>query len=112
MSEAPVELRRFHRFPLTWPVAFSGVHTERQGHLGNLSWEGCRVVSKTSLQQGSYLVDLKFQCPEWDTPLSVEMAQVRWAKGQEFGVEFIRLQQEEKHRLRELIKTLETATSH
>jgi len=82
MSEAPGELRRFPRFPLTWPVAFSGVHIEGQGNLGNLSWEGCRVVSQTSLQQGSYLVDLKLQCPEWDTPLSVEMAQVRWAKGQ------------------------------
>jgi hypothetical protein len=39
-------------------------------------------------------------------PIRVELATVRWANGQEFGVKFLRLQAHEEVRLRHVIAEL------
>jgi hypothetical protein len=39
-------------------------------------------------------------------PLKVDLADVRWAKGREFGLEFVRLRLEEKARLQRFISAL------
>jgi hypothetical protein len=39
-------------------------------------------------------------------PIRVELATVRWAKGQEFGVKFLRMQSHEEARLRHVIAEL------
>jgi len=77
-----------------------------EGCLKDLSPYGCRMESDISLQSGTEL-ELCFFCGSREAvPIRVELATVRWAKGQEFGVKFLRLQSHEEARLRHVIAEL------
>ena len=67
---------------------------------------GCRMESDTSLQPGTELELCFFYGSQEAVPIRVELATVRWAKGQEFGVKFLRLQSHEEARLRHVIAEL------
>ena len=54
-----------------------------------------------------YLPDDK----EPTTPLSIEVAVVRWAAEQKYGLEFIKLPQEDHQRLRAYVETLRRASN-
>ena len=45
-------------------------------------------------------------------PMKVDQAVVRWAKQQEFGLEFLSIWPEEQARLRRFVSTLETRPSY
>jgi hypothetical protein len=62
------------------------------------------MESDTYLQPGTEL-ELCFLSRE-AVPIRVELATVRWAKGHEFGVKFLRLQSHEEARLRHVIAEL------
>ncbi len=72
---------------------------------------GCQVDTKASVYIGMYL-SLRIYLPGQETPLKVDQAAVRWAKEQEFGLEFISMRPEEEERLHHLVATLETGPSH
>jgi len=42
--------------------------------------------------------------PRYEHPLYVGLAEVRWSQGQEFGVEFIHMELEDRHRLAQVIR--------
>ncbi len=44
--------------------------------------------------------------------MDIELAAVRWAKGQEFGLEFLIMGREEEERLDRFVGTLQSGTSH
>src|SRR3989442_6923860 len=71
--------------------------------LKDLSHYGCRLETNTSLQPGTELELCFFYGSREDVQIRVELATVRWAKGQEFGVKFLRLQSQEEARLRHVI---------
>ena len=72
----------------------------------NLAEGGWRVRSpKTRVPTGVYLT-LQIILPNEDTPIKVDEAVVRWSKGREFGLEFLRMQVKEKARLRRCISLL------
>lgn len=77
-----------------------------EGCLKDLSQYGCRMESDTSLQPGTELELCFFYGSQEAVPIRVELATVRWAKGQEFGVKFLRLQSHEEARLRHVIAEL------
>ncbi len=77
-----------------------------EGCLQDLSAYGCRMESDTSLQPGTELELCFFYGSREAVPIRVERATVRWAKGQEFGVKFLRLQSHEEARLRHVIAEL------
>jgi PilZ domain-containing protein len=77
-----------------------------EGLLQDLSHYGCRMKSDTSLQPGTELELCFFHGSQEAVPIRVELATVRWAKGQEFGVKFLRLQSQEEARLRQVIAEL------
>ncbi len=81
------------------------------GAVSNLSVGGCKVDSKASAYIGRYLALDVFLRDE-QTRLEVDQAAVRWAKEQEFGLEFISMRPEEQARLRRFVSTLETGPSH
>jgi hypothetical protein len=70
-----------------------------EGVLQDLSHFGCRMKSDTSLQPGTELELCFFHGSQEAVPIRVELAMVRWAKGQEFGVKFLRLQSHDEARL-------------
>jgi PilZ domain len=77
-----------------------------EGVLQDLSQFGCRMKSDASLQPGTELELNFFHGLLEAVPIRVELAIVRWAKGQEFGVKFLRLQYPEEARLRQVIAEL------
>ncbi len=81
------------------------------GAVSNLSVGGCKVDSKASGYIGRYLALDVFLRDE-QTRLRVDQAAVRWARKEEFGLEFISMRPEEEERLRDVVSTLETGSSH
>jgi hypothetical protein len=73
--------------------------------VSRLSMGGCTVGSDDQVLPGTFLV-LHIQFPAQYSPLKVDLAEVRWVKGREFGLKFIRLRKEEKDRLRKLLNYL------
>jgi len=63
------------------------------------------VISDDLIQAGTSLA-LHIQLPGQYAPLKVDLAEVRWAQGREFGLEFVRLRLEEKARLQRFISAL------
>ena len=47
--------------------------------------------------------------PKYEQPLYVSRAEVRWSEGQEFGIEFIHMELEDRHRPCETILSIEAA---
>lgn len=72
----------------------------------NLSQEGCSIGSDEDVKQGSY-VSLNISLPDEAPPLVIERAVVRWSMERAFGLEFIRMEPEQKERLGRLVKALE-----
>lgn len=77
-----------------------------EGFLQDLSHYGCRMESDTPLHPGAELELCFFFGSGEAVPIRVELATVRWAKGKEFGVKFLRLQSHEEARLRHVIAEL------
>jgi len=104
--------RTYHRFPLFYPVIFGGAPFVGEGILTNLSLMGCSVMSDREVLCGSE-VRVSVLLPNQPQALSVELGTIKWVKGHEFGVEFLRLPLEARQRLNsalriELIQFLKT----
>ncbi len=88
MREAVRELRRHPRYSTRVPVAFVGDQGEGRGSIVNLSLEGCAVDSDSALAPGTLLL-LHLTVPNVASPLTVDVAAVRWTQGQRFGAQFL-----------------------
>lgn len=90
-----MEKRKCPRFPVMLPTLFFG---ERAGGgmVVDVSLEGCRIRSAMPMQKGDYVqirIDLI-----GDT-LTGDLAVVRWARKDEFGMELIRMAPDQQTRL-------------
>ncbi|MBI4400812.1 MAG: PilZ domain-containing protein [Nitrospirae bacterium] len=103
LKEGLMNLREALRIPIETSVSFSGKQVVGDGRLLDLSTGGCKVASDKTVQKGTFL-GLRVQLPDSGSPLEIEQAEVRWALGQKFGVEFLRMRAEEQGRLNQLIK--------
>lgn len=96
---------RPQRVPVRCPVEFTheeGVSGE--GTVFNVSLGGCAVQSRVSVSDGM-LVSLRIVSQEGDYPINVEMARVRWATTNEFGVEFLMVMSKEREKLERILRT-------
>ena len=66
----------------------------------DLSLEGCRIRSAAPIQKGDYI---RVRMDLIGATLNGELAVVRWSREDEFGVELIRMEQEQQVRLREFL---------
>ena len=99
--------RTAERFALRSRVFFSGAECalEGEGAIADLSKTGCRVQSNTVVSKGMELkLNLYFSDYNW--PMKVDQALVRWTKGRTFGVEFINMQPAQRDRLVRVIMKL------
>ncbi len=106
----PVEQRKDPRFPVHWPMVFSGAHKEGGGTVTNLSMHGCAVESHTRVPTGTRL-ELCALFPKDHRPVVPDLAVVRWSSGGKFGLEFLRIRPEEQARLRRVVSTLDSGPS-
>lgn len=103
-----MEQRQSERFKVQIPIAFSGDLVEGDGLVVDISRGGCGVGSDQSARQGSF-VHLFLYLPHYVAPIKIELAVVRWAIGEAFGLEFIRMSPQHQHHLRQFIETLPSA---
>ena len=101
-----MDLRKFRRASVEYPVSFSGEGLNGKGVTFNLSTKGCGVRSDTPVAQGTYLA-FHIHLPGSAVPLSVEMAVVRWSRHAEFGADFVTISEAEEARLRRTLGALE-----
>ena len=105
--------RKFPRFWVQFPISLlkEGVIIA-EGTIYDLSAGGCAVESQANVLKGDY-VGLQLYLADHQgstTPLKVDVAAVRWAIQQKFGLEFISMPSGDQERLRRHIKTLQTTS--
>jgi hypothetical protein len=97
-----MEQRKHTRHQVEFPGDFSGDDISGSGIVMDLSTGGCRVRSKVTTAAGDF-IGLLISLPGHPAPLKVSLAAVRWSIGNEFGMEFIRMDPEDQGLLRLLI---------
>lgn len=103
-----MEQRKYIRYQVEYAGSFSGDGITGQCVILDLSSAGCRARSTITVGKGEFLGVL-IDVPRYETPLQVTLAVVRWSHGQEFGLEFIRMEPNHQQRLRELIQATDAA---
>ncbi len=101
-----MDKRESSRFAVELPISFSGNEAAGGGIVSSLSKKGCTVRSDENVQPGTFLV-LHIHLSEQYSPLEIELAEVRWSTGREFGLEFLRMASQERQRLLHILKSLE-----
>lgn len=94
--------RREMRVRGAYPVIFAGAPFLDEGVVRNLSVSGCQIECPRTVLVGSY-VQLGMLLFDQAPSVRVELGAIRWASGQRFGVEFIRMPDEEYRRLRHFL---------
>lgn len=100
-----MEARRERRLFVQYPISIQGNQGVRSGVLFNLSPGGGAIESGVNVQCGT-IVTLRVHIPSLKHPIEVEQAQVTWRAGDDFGVQFIQLNAEERDRLNKVIEDM------
>ena len=101
-----MEQRRERRVQVQYPISFEGNQGVSKGKLFNLSLGGCGIESGGIVQVGT-TVTLRVYVPTHKEPIQIGRAGVTWAAGQDFGVEFLDMDPQEKERLKSLMSNLQ-----
>lgn len=81
------EERRVPRHSVECPATFVVEDVDGAGVVFNLSEQGCAIASAVSVPDEGY-ASVSITLPGQADPALVELARVRWATRQEFGLEF------------------------
>ena len=103
----PAEKRVHPRFTAQFRSTFSGGQREGHGKTLDLSDGGCRIESDHPVVQGASF-ECRIYVPGLNWPLRVDEAQVRWVKGNTFGLQFTMMRSDERAKLKELITNLKS----
>ena len=106
-----MEQRKHPRYQFQCEIWFPGKVESVAGTVSNLAVGGCKVESEASVFIGMYL-PVQLCLPGQEATLKVDQAVVRWAREQEFGLEFISMRPEEEERLRDVVGILRAGQSH
>ncbi len=103
-----MDSRKHLRYSVWFKSAFTSTKAvEGSGIVTDLSKGGCRISSHTRAPGGTEL-SLRIALEEKDgTPLEVRKAVSRWARGMQFGVEFIEMHEEASRHLEHTLKPFE-----
>ncbi len=99
-----MEQRQEERYLAEVPITYAGDLIDGEGTVVNLSASGCGVRTTRKVRDRSY-VHLCLYLPQKRT-LKIELAAVRWANANSFGLEFIRISKDQRRRLREYVNSL------
>ena len=97
----PFTLRPYRRFPVSCPVTYKTGSVEAHGTVWNLSLTGWRFSGNLALRIGevcSLTVDLPTH-----THVYVAAGIVRWARGEDFGLETLVIDDKSKEDLEEYV---------
>ena len=100
------EKRQQPRFTSQFRSTISGGQGEGQGRTLDLSVGGCMIETDLLVVVGA-LFECRIYIPGLDWPLRIDEAQVRWVKGNTFGIQFVKVHPGEEVKLRQVIATLD-----
>ena len=100
-----MDARRSPRFSLEGVVRFKSDSIQGEGRLRDISLEGAAIMSKTLVARSDYL-GLTITLPNGTGLIEIDLAPVRWVRGEQFGVEFIRVQPGSQQALHRTLETL------
>jgi PilZ domain len=101
-----VEKRQQPRFTSHFRSTFSGGQREGQGRTRDLSAGGCMIETDFPVVVGASF-ECRIYVPGLDWPLRIDEGQVRWVKANTFGIQFMKIQSDEKAKLKRVIATLD-----
>jgi PilZ domain len=96
--------RAYPRFSLHYPVIFGGVPSVGEGTLTSLSMMGCSIKCNQVLVRGCD-IRVSVLLPNQTSSLSIDLGTIKWVRGRQFGVEFLRLQPASRQRLSNALRT-------
>jgi hypothetical protein len=105
-----VKLRKHSRFAVQLPALYTAENIQCKGVVFNLSAEGCAIGGSRIMPKGAYLALQLSLSDQSSMPIEVELGAVRWSTERQFGVEFIRLKDEDSERLRTYAQLLQIDT--
>ena len=86
MTNRTNPVRRYSRFPVSWPVVYGNDALLAEGTVLDLTALGWRVVGSIPVVPGMQLT-LQVSIPERSAPLCIHRATVLWVKDHEFAIE-------------------------
>ena len=101
MGDARIE-RKTLRFQMQIRIFLTAGEVEGEGVVLDLSKGGCRVQCETELSVGNE-IEAQVYFPDYEWPLKVKRAIVRWINADVFGIEFLEILPAQKERLRVLL---------
>ena len=101
----PFIIRPYRRFPVHCPVSYNAGPFQGQGTVWNISVNGWKLSGDVPLRVGQ-MCPLTVTLPNQES-IVVAAAIVRWARGQEYGLETLAIDKEIHSRLKHVIKQLE-----
>jgi len=104
------EKRKHTRYQVDLLGTFSSGNIAGCAVVKDLSAGGCRVMSQVPIDRDER-IGLLIKLPSREAPLKVARAMVGWSRGDEAGVEFLGMDQEERHSLSDLISQLSMVAS-
>ena len=101
-----MEKREQPRFTSQFRSTISGGPGEGQGRTLDLSAGGCMIETDLPVVVGASF-ECRIYVPGLDWPLRIDEAQVRWVKGNTFGIQFVKIHPDEEAKLKQVIATLD-----
>ena len=101
-----MERRINPRFDVQLSGAFTEENRRRQGMVADISAGGCKFQCDEQLPSGSY-VKFRMLLPGHNSPLTVDLAVVRWHNDSAMGIEFIRMAPDQQAILQYFVKQLQ-----
>ena len=100
--------RRAPRLSVNCQVSFAIEDTEGTGTVYNISEHGCAVTTAVPVPDEGY-ASASITVPGQREPIIVELAHVRWASPNEFGLEFQILRGNSRRRLLQFLASAQAA---
>ena len=101
----PFIIRPYRRFPVQCPVSYNAGPCQGLGTVWNFSVNGWKLSGDVPLRVGQ-TCPLTVTLPNQES-IFVAAAIVRWARGQEYGLETMAIDKDIHSRLEQVIKRLE-----
>ncbi len=97
--------RQYTRFLVRYESHYLGQGGLGAGPVLDLSMKGCRILGDSPVQVGRRLA-LRLTIPDCPQPVQIDGVKVCWVAETTFGLEFLSLSPEVKHRLQRTIQGL------
>ena len=110
VPSSATDQRKFPRLPVALPVYFGNGVIAQSGTVVDISREGCRIRCPDVAPDLKY-IQVEIQLYEPHGTLMVNLAVRRWSRNGELGVEFIRMEPDQRARLLSAIRRCEEAVS-